>query len=318
MPAIETYTTTHLPPGQRIEFWNDWIGSYFSSIETSPSEPKKYNASLLVGRCGDLTIAEAESTPAVNNHPEHLIAGVGHRNFLLHLQTAGTSTTSQGGSHAVLRKGDFTLCDNTRPYSVSFSSSHRILVMRIPEYAMINRLPDVERLMCIPMACNSGVNNMVSRFISRFWRLCQQGIDPAIEGRLANNVLDLLATSFADSRRVMARESSVQVSRRLMVKDHIEQNLGSPDLGPTSIAGKLGYSTGYLHQIFKGESETISQYIIRRRVQESARMLADPQFATRSISEVAYGYGFNSLTHFGRVFKEHFGASPSEYRSQTR
>ena len=32
----------------------------------------------------------------------------------------------------------------------------------------------------------------------------------------------------------------------------------------------------------------------------------------RSIGEVAYGWGFNSLSHFSRVFKQHYGLRPTQ------
>ena len=39
----------------------------------------------------------------------------------------------------------------------------------------------------------------------------------------------------------------------------------------------------------------------------------------RHISEIAFAWGFNDLSHFGRVFREHFGMSPREFRqSQLR
>jgi AraC-like DNA-binding protein len=36
----------------------------------------------------------------------------------------------------------------------------------------------------------------------------------------------------------------------------------------------------------------------------------------RQIGEIAYAWGFASLSHFSRSFKERFALSPSEYRAQ--
>ncbi len=32
-----------------------------------------------------------------------------------------------------------------------------------------------------------------------------------------------------------------------------------------------------------------------------------------TVSEVAYGVGFKSLSHFSRRFREHYGVAPSDY-----
>jgi AraC-like DNA-binding protein len=36
--------------------------------------------------------------------------------------------------------------------------------------------------------------------------------------------------------------------------------------------------------------------------------------AHRSLSEIAYGWGFSDMTHFGRSFRKAYGMLPSEYR----
>ena len=62
------------------------------------------------------------------------------------------------------------------------------------------------------------------------------------------------------------------------------------------------------------EAETVTQYIQRRRLEECARALIDAPVRDRLVTEIAFDYGFNSLTHFGRVFRNQFGLTPSEYR----
>jgi AraC-like DNA-binding protein len=36
--------------------------------------------------------------------------------------------------------------------------------------------------------------------------------------------------------------------------------------------------------------------------------------SARSITHIAFEHGFNSLPHFSRVFRNHFGITPSELR----
>jgi len=36
--------------------------------------------------------------------------------------------------------------------------------------------------------------------------------------------------------------------------------------------------------------------------------------AGRSVTHIAFEHGFNSLPHFSRVFRSHFGITPSELR----
>ena len=109
-------------------------------------------------------------------------------------------------------------------------------------------------------------------------------------------------------------ETSLTASRRLLIKEFIELNLVNEWLSPSAIANRFGYTTSYIHQLFKGENESISHYIIRRRVEEASKSLADDSFDGRRIGDIAYSWGFNSLSHFGRAFRSRFGCTPSEYR----
>jgi AraC family transcriptional activator of tynA and feaB len=104
--------------------------------------------------------------------------------------------------------------------------------------------------------------------------------------------------------------------RHAKVKLYIEQHLRDPDLSPCSIASRLKLSSRYLRMIFASGSETVSAYILRRRLEECARQMADAQWRGHSIAEIAFAWGFNSAPHFTRSFRERYGVSPRHYRRQ--
>ena len=311
---IRSYTTEGLLPVQRTTYWNDCIRTHITSIETQAADIAMFNARLVTGDFADLTIADATSAPACNIHSREYANRATDRALLLHLQRGGQSLNSQDGRQVFLQKGDFTLCDSARQFDVSFREPHRILIVRIPERELIRRLPHVENLTCVRMSRDQGINSIVSRLIVKYWKLCQHGLDPLMQERLSCNMLDLLATAYSSVHNETIAESSLATSRRLLIKDYIEHHLGEAELSPSAIACRFGYTKSYIHQLFKPENESISQYIIRRRLEEAAKVLADPMFCSRTIGEIACDWGFNSLTHFGRAFKYQYGLTPSEYR----
>jgi len=52
-----------------------------------------------------------------------------------------------------------------------------------------------------------------------------------------------------------------------------------------------------------------------RRLDATRRDLCDPALAARSISEIAFAWGFNDAAHFSRAFRARFGRSPRELRA---
>jgi AraC-like DNA-binding protein len=283
-------------------------------IETRPAEVSSFNARLVTAKCGFVTIADASSAPMSATHTRRRAGQSTERAFLLHLQTGGESLNSQDGREALLRKGDFALVDSARCFNIDFRNSHRILVVRIPERELTRRLPQVENLMCIRMPCDGGINGAITDLILRYWGLCTAELDEQMQERISSNILDLLATAYARLHKVSIEESSLATSRRLLVKDFIEQHLSDLQLSPAFIAQRFGYTKSHIHQVFKAEQESISNYILRRRLEEAAKALASEQFRSRTISDIAFHWGFNSLTHFGRTFKLRFDLTPSAFR----
>ncbi len=102
--------------------------------------------------------------------------------------------------------------------------------------------------------------------------------------------------------------------RNARVRLHIEQNLRDPELCPSAIAAGLRLSPRYLRAIFAASKETVSAYVLRRRLEECARELLNPRLQRLSITDIAFGWGFNSGPHFARSFREHFGMTPRDYR----
>lgn len=56
---------------------------------------------------------------------------------------------------------------------------------------------------------------------------------------------------------------------------------------------------------------TFHEFLLRRRVEEAARLLRNP---AALVLDVAYVSGFNDPSYFARVFKRYTGASPGEFR----
>jgi len=79
-----------------------------------------------------------------------------------------------------------------------------------------------------------------------------------------------------------------------------------------TVAKAVNTSTFYFCKLFKRATGlTFTDYLARVRIEKSKTLLLDPN---RRVSEIAYEVGFESLTHFNRVFRRILHQSPTSYR----
>jgi AraC-like DNA-binding protein/ligand-binding sensor protein len=118
--------------------------------------------------------------------------------------------------------------------------------------------------------------------------------------------------SILSNQIVMQQENSEPpVIRR--AKEFINEHQ-TEDLTLGQVAKAVNTSTFYFCKVFKKATGiNFTDYLSRVRIEKSKNLLLNPNLR---ISEIAFEVGFQSLTHFNRVFKRVLGQSPTEYRSK--
>ncbi|MDP4023407.1 helix-turn-helix domain-containing protein [Methylobacterium sp. NEAU 140] len=97
-------------------------------------------------------------------------------------------------------------------------------------------------------------------------------------------------------------------------QDLIERELHRADLSPARVAARLGISVRKLHLVFEPSGESFTRRVLARRLARADRLLRDAP--DRSVTEVAYAAGFESLSTFFRSYRAAYGASPGERRAE--
>lgn len=100
----------------------------------------------------------------------------------------------------------------------------------------------------------------------------------------------------------------------MRLKAGIERSLADPVLKPQAAAELAGISVRYANELLASEGASLERLIQTRRLERCAEALSDPRQASRSISDIALGWGFSDHSHFGRRFRARFGLSPRDYR----
>jgi AraC family transcriptional activator of tynA and feaB len=313
MPELQTFSTSGLEPRRRIEYWNDLACNSLTQLAASPLNRRDFSGRLARTEVGPIRLVEIESDPATVYHSRQHIARSLEPVFLLCLQLDGESHFRQNGREALLRASDFTLCDSTLPYEMSFDRN-RMLVLGISQQTLRRYIASPEVVIALPMSGRSGLSGLLSSFLRNFWRQYSTRIDVAFPERVGSALLELAASAYAVVPQAAAEGSTLTTAWRVRIRDHIETHLHDPEMTPQRVADALHMSARYLHHLFEDGEETAARYILRRRLDECARAMVDGSRRKRSLLDIALSYGFNNASHFGRVFRQRFGVAPSEYR----
>ncbi len=118
--------------------------------------------------------------------------------------------------------------------------------------------------------------------------------------------------SLLSNQLVLQQESSEPPIIR-QAKEYIQDHQAD-DLSLGQVARAVNTSTFYFCKMFKKYTGiNFTDYLSRVRIEKSKNLLLNPNLR---VSEIAFEVGFQSLTHFNRVFKKVLGQSPTEYRAQ--
>lgn len=127
-----------------------------------------------------------------------------------------------------------------------------------------------------------------------------------------------LLTTFADHLALKSNQLVVQSAHtespfitkaKRFINEHYTETLSL-----AQVSRAVNTSQFYFCKLFRnGTGLRFTEFISRLRVEKAKTLLGNPD---SRISEITFAAGFQSLSHFGRMFRRIVGQSPTEYREQ--
>lgn len=115
------------------------------------------------------------------------------------------------------------------------------------------------------------------------------------------------------SNQIIVQQENSELPVITKAKEFIQQHQ-TEDISLGDVAKSVNTSSFYFCKLFKKVTKlNFTHYLSRVRIEKAKNLLLNPNLR---VSEIAYEVGFQSLTHFNRVFKKIIGQSPTEYRER--
>ena len=308
------FATRGLPVDERAGAWEDAMRRLrLPTVMPHATEPSDSRVVVIESPMG-LQFALLEAGPqTISGRSDDQIEGM-----WLTILIEGEGRVTAPGLDAALRPGTI-LCGITRrAATLTLTTRHRQLFVRLPQVAIAPRLLAGLDTPAVMIPAQRGMTAIFRQLLEATAAcLSELGRDQLRPVEFA--VIEFLVASLADAGGTRARGGADGARAALLhrILQRMETMLGDPDMSIGALAADAGISPRYLRRLFAAEKLNFAATLKARRLDRCYADLTSPLHAQLGISAIAFRWGFNDAAHFSRSFRDRFGVSPRTHRKRS-
>lgn len=311
---VNSWSSEGVPARERHAAWAQTLSDFFLPWTVTSRPTDTVLAHVRQRHLDDCRYIQCMSGPISGERTYGEIGRTRGDYFSLLYVVSGMEVLKLEGREIVLPRDHFILWDSERRMEFTVLQPLEKVTLVVPERQMRALLPNAQDYVGVPVANTGGMGRLFTDHLRALRREIWQmrGSDLA---RLRSPTLDLLVRAYASVPCRLRPSARAETLRR--VREFMSAHLGDSDLTPLKAARANRISIRYLHLLFADESTTAAGWIREQRIARCKQDLANAQLANRSITQIAYDWGFNDVGHFGKVFRRSVGMSPGSFRRQS-
>ena len=304
----QLFSTELLPASDRIDAWQ-WNAKQICGDCQIRLPKASFHGTIDIREVGGLRLTRFSSSPLSFSKWPSDFASQENRFCIVITQFAGVRRYEQNGTSVLLQPGDSTLIDSAHPWLSSCSTDCARLYLRVPRWIMENHLSRVE----IPMAQRiNGKGHDGAALCRLSHSLYKEAVRMSEEEAAATleAYFEVLNSCLGRGTHVAPRALEL----RRQIQRYIDAHISESSLDAVEIAGAVGISVRHLHRLFLVTGSTLGEHIRNRRLGGCRVDLANPRMREKTITEIAFFWGFSDSAHFSHTFRKEFGISPRAFR----
>jgi AraC-like DNA-binding protein len=303
---------------ERVDYWREMILRMFADVEIGAVPNPAFFGKVRSQKCELLRISDVSAAAQAVNRRHLQPRSRDEDKYFAVLMLEGTEQLEQDGNRAIIGPGDFAIYDATRPHQLSFANDWRQIIVSVPRPGLNQLVVGMESRMATRVSMDNPVGRVMRLFLESV--TSQIGQFSATEMiKLSESATNLIALTLGNLQTLEPEHSRNQALTLMRVKVFVNDNLRDPTLNAQQVSLGTGLSARYINKLFEHEGSSLMRYLLRRRLERCSADLLNPANATLRISDIAFRWGFNDLSHFSRVFRGVYGHAPRDWReSQLR
>ena len=317
-PASFRFSTDQLPERDRLPIWREVLGRNVLRLDTDVLPDVPFRADLKLLAFSGIGAVSASFCGTRDRRTRELLAD-GNDGIGIAVNFSSPIIVSHRGPEVTLGEGEAVVVSCAEPGTFTRPSLGRMVVVTVPYATLAPLVPDIGDALGRRIPRNSQALRMFSRYVGALNDIGPL-TSPDLQLATAAHLVDLFAMTLGATRdvAVMAEGRGMRAARLRAIKAEVAAGLGSSGFTVDAVARSQGISPRHVHRLFEPEGVSFSEFVLAERLVLAHAMLTDPRFAERSISSIASACGFADRSHFNRVFRRRYGASPSDVRGFPR
>jgi AraC-like DNA-binding protein len=303
------WATESVAERERLAFWREEVGGFLGIVADRAAQselPFCGRATAWAG--GAFRRVRYEATAHVASRGRAQIARTVWDGYWVYRESGPGAAFVHGENEFVSRSGGLAVADADLPFEMRPQSRSDHDVWLIPKARLDPYLPRLGGPVSLNMAGAGGLDALSVGFLDTV----NARMD-TLSDTEADHAVDILCrlVGVACGAALPEQKDAVRAARLGQIKRYVDQHLAEPGLTPARVAAALGMSVRSLHLAFEPSGTSFAEHVTRRRIQECRAALERPA-AARSITDVAFAWGFANLTTFYNAFRREFGAAPGD------
>jgi len=304
--SVHSLSTSGLATRNQIQLWTDALTELCGQFDVDPLGARSLDGQINYTTVSRLKLCQIEVSQHRLAHPVSRQKTAPHPYVKILFQTHGISHFEQNGRRFELVPGDCLAYDVSCPHTIISPKLTRHEVVIVPTELLQERGFHTAQMPACKLSARTGTGRIAHDFVHTAFGEASK-LSPNTANGVADTLLDLLLLPLREAGTMFDRSGPAMLYERAQA--FIREHLRDPDLSIDQISAALGCTKRYLHMLFSERGMTVSDYIWRARLQNCRQELETQ--GGKTITDVAFSWGFSSSSHFSRVFRRYFGVVPS-------